>query len=431
MSRPLRPDPALPATACGCDASEVRGGLLTVDAALAACTDWAKAVHGTERAALAEAAGRHLAGPVAAAASVPPFDNAAVDGYAVRRAALPGAGPWTLPVGLRVAAGDAPAALPPASAARILTGAPVPAGADAVIAQEDVRAGGGMVGASRRPAEGVNIRHAGEDMRAGDIVLRGGRRLSRRDIALAAAAGADMLEVRRKVRIALLITGSELRKAGAAGGAGTINDVNGPMLAALAARPDTALVAHETGADDPAALAAALARLAGKADLVVTTGGVSVGDEDHLHRAIAAAGGETRFSGVAIKPGKPISFGRIGPAGGALWLGLPGNPLAAFVGWHLFGRALLCALQGGTPRPDTRLVVTIADLRHKPGRCEMRPARLAGHDGQGRALVAMDGAVNSARVRPLAGADGLVLIPAQADKVRAGDLLEFHPFDDF
>jgi molybdopterin molybdotransferase len=166
--------------------------------------------------------------------------------------------------------------------------------------------------------------------------------------------------------------------------------------------------------------------MAAQADLVITTGGISVGGEDHVKPALSDLGAETLFSGVAIKPGKPVSFGRIGPA---LWLGLPGNPLSAFVTWHLFGTALLRRLTGQTTPPGSRRhVVTDEKIRRKPGRCELRPATLAGFDGQGREVVRFANATYSGRVGSLPAADGLIFLPAETDSLPAGALVEFQPF---
>lgn len=414
------PDPA----ACGCDGET---GLLPLDAALARITRSVDAVAGTERVALREARGRVLAAPVAAQAMSPPFDNSAMDGYAVDAGALAGPGPWRLPVSERVQAGGAAAApLRPGTAVRIFTGAPLPPGADTVVIQEDVEEADGAVVLRARPGRGLHVRRAGEDMAPGRTVLPAGRRLGGREIAVAAAAGQGSLCVRRPVRVALLVTGDEVRPAGAPLSAGQIWDVNTPMLAAAIAAEgaDLTEVAHLP--DDPGALADTLARVAREADLVVTSGGVSVGAADHVKPAVAALGGPPVFSGVAIKPGKPVSFGRIGDA---FWLGLPGNPVSALVCWTVFGTWLAGRLAGeAAPGVARRHAVTDAALRHKPGRCELRPARLAGMDGTGREIVRCPEATHSAAVSCLAVSDGVVLIPADAEEVPEGGLVEFLPF---
>lgn len=418
---------AIASQGCGCGRPDLHHPLVTIDAALARIAALAAPVGRSEAVALACAAGRILARPVRSRAMAPPFDNAAVDGYAVATSALAGPGPWALRVVARVPAGQATAAtVAGAVAARIFTGAPIPDGADAVVMQEDVARDGDVIHLSRRPAPGQHIRRAGSDMPSGTIVLDKGRRLDARDIAACAAAGAGILRVRRRLRAALLVTGDEVRRAGGARGAAQIWDVNTPMLTASLASAGVDLIATAHGADSRTGLARQLGEMAAQADLVITTGGISVGEEDHVLPAVADLSGETLFSGVAIKPGKPVSVGRIGTA---FWLGLPGNPLSALVTWQLFGLALLRHLTGEVPRAPVRRHVTILDAIHrKPGRCELRPATLAGFDARGREAVRFDDATRSACVAGLPAADGLMILPAEADHLPAGALVEFLPF---
>lgn len=413
---------------CGCDrAAAVEPGLLTLSDALE-CLAHVEAVSGIDVVPLDQAVGRCLAEPVAAKANTPPFHNSAVDGYAVALRDLKGTVPWSVPIAARIAAGDPLETLTRGTAARIFTGAPLPVGADAVVMQEDVIIENDRVLIRNVLRAGENVRPCGEDMAQGDVVLPAGRRMCRRDIGLAAAAGANELVLRRPVRVALLVTGSEIVDAGQRRTSGQINDVNGPMLQAAMAGPMVEIVARASLPDRLEDLGAAMVALAQSADLVVTTGGVSVGEEDYLHRAFAAAGGYIRFAGVAMKPGKPISFGHFGA--NAHWLGLPGNPTAAYVGWHVLGRALIAALQGQTSGPRRTIVRSAGDMTHKPGRCELRPASFEGFDAEGRALVGAASATQSGRVRPLAEADGLLVIPAESERMPKGALFEFLPFDD-
>ncbi|WP_349361161.1 gephyrin-like molybdotransferase Glp [Stappia sp.] len=418
---------AIASPGCGCDSRDMLRSLIGIDEGLARIAAHAAPVRRTEAVALDKAAGRILARPVRARCPAPAFDNAAMDGYAVATSALTGRGPWELRVEARIAAGQAtPTSVAGGGAARIFTGAPIPDGADAVVMQEEVLRDGDHIHLSRRPAPGLNIRRSGSDMARGARVLNTGRRLGPRDIAACAAAGAGVLRVRRKPRVALLVTGDEVRHAGGPREAAQIWDVNTPMLTASLAAAGVDVVAAAHGADTPAGLAGQLADMAARADLIVTTGGISVGDEDHVRPAVDALTGEILFSGVAIKPGKPVSFGRIGQAA---WLGLPGNPVAAFVTWQVFGMALIRALTGETPgAPTRRHVVTANEIRRKPGRCELRPATLEGVDGQGREIVRFEDATHSARVGLLAEADGLMFLPADADFLPAGSLVEFQPF---
>lgn len=416
----------LAAEECGCDAPGGADAPVSIEEALRRIRDRVAPVSGTETAPLEQAAGRVLAAPVRARDMSPPFDAAAMDGYAVDSRALTGEGPWALPVVTRLAAGrPAGPRLSGRQAARILTGAAVPGGADCVVRQEDVTRTGGTVTMRRRPSPGLNIRRAGGDMTPGQIVVEAGRRLGPREIAAAAAAGAGALPVRRRLRVALLVTGDEVRRPGETRGSSQIWDVNTPMLRAALSGPEFELIEAAHVADSPSDLSSRLGDLAHAADLIVTTGGVSVGDEDHVAPVLRRLAAETLFRRVAIKPGKPVTCGRLGRA---LWLGLPGNPLAAFVTWRVFGEAAVSALLGVTTKPSRRRVVTAQPIRRRPGRCELRPARLVGFDELGREVADFEDVLDSGRVARLPEADGLIHIPAEADFLPAATLVEFQPF---
>jgi len=414
---------------CGCDAPEQVTQLISLDAAMARIGDHVDPVQGTEVVALSQSLGRVLAAPVCATSEVPSFDTAAMDGYAVNTARFLGQGPWILPVQDTIAAGEMPKApLAPVGAARILTGAPVPKHADAVIRQEEVMRHGDSVRLDKCPKRGANIRQAGEEMQPGQIILKAGSRLGPRQIAACAACGAGTIRVRRALRVALVVTGSEVRAPGCERAGGEIWDLNSPMLQAALTDPAIDLIAVETLQDDPEILARCLSDLAERVDLIVTTGGVSVGDADHVKPTLVGLGAQVHFSGVAIKPGKPVSFGTLA---GCHWLGLPGNPLAAFVTWQVFGTTLVHALTGqDSPRKTRRHVVTADAIDRTPGRCELRPANLVGFDNQGREVTSCASANHSARVGGLAVADGLIFLPAESDHLPAGALVEFLAFCD-
>ena len=418
---------AIASTGCGCDSQNMLHSLISIDEALARIAAHSAPVGRTEAVALDSAVGRILSQPVRSRSMAPAFNNAAMDGYAIATSALIGAGPWVLPVVARLPAGQAvTTSLAGAVSARIFTGAPIPPGADAVVMQEDVLRDGNVIQLSHRPAPGQNIRLAGSDMAEGVTVMDKGRRLGPREIAACAVAGAGILRVRRKLRVALLVTGDEVRRAGDERAAAQIWDVNTPMLTASLVAAGVDFVASAQGADSLEGLTRQLDEMAAQADLVITTGGISVGEEDHVKPAFAALGGETLFSGVAIKPGKPVSFGRIGTA---FWIGLPGNPVSAFVTWQVFGMALIRCLAGEkTGSPIRRHVVTATAIRRKPGRCELRPATLTGFDAHGRQIVSFEEATHSARVGLLPEADGLMFLPADAESLPAGALIEFQPF---
>lgn len=411
---------------CGCDGQDALKRLIGVEEAVARIKTCTAPIEGVETLPLDRAIGRVLARPVLAGAMAPAFDNAAMDGYAIATSDLTGEGPWSLPVRARVPAGESAAALARGTVARIFTGAPVPEGSDAVVMQEDVTRDGDVIQFLRRPAPGLNIRAAGSDMAAEAEVLAKGARLGDRAIAACAAAGVDHVDVMRRLRVALLVTGDEVRQAGSLRTAAQIPDVNGPMLKAALRRADIELVATALGADSRAGLTRQLGDLAERADLVITTGGISVGEEDHVKPAFAALQGQTLFSGVAIKPGKPVSVGRIGAA---VWLGLPGNPLSAFVTWQIFGLALVRALTGAA---DTGLVqrhvITDAAIHRRPGRCEFRPATLAGFDVDGREFINFENATHSGRVARLSQTDGLMILPVEVAHLPKGARVLFQPF---
>lgn len=408
---------------CGCDAAQ---GLASIDQALERIRALPRRKD-TEDVPLAKAMGRVLARPVTARANVPPFASSAMDGYALCAGDLIGDGPWVLPVSARIAAGDdARAPLPPGHAARIFTGGAVPGGADCVVMQEAVTAHPGRIEIRPRPSPGQNVRAVADDMGHGDVILPAGRRLTARDIAAAAASGRASVTVTKALRVALLLTGNEIVPQRQDLAPGQIWDVNGPMMIAMLTRPDVEITARAVAEDDADALTAQIAALADMADLLITSGGISVGDTDLVKPSLLALGGTIHLSGVAIKPGKPVSVGTLGRTA---WLGLPGNPVSVHVIWQVFGTALLDHLTGRQPVTARRHAVLADPLEHKLGRCEMRPALLAGHDANGREMVRFESQTHSARVAMLARADGLILIPAEADQMRAGDLVEFLPFE--
>lgn len=412
---------------CGCEIGPEQDALLSVDGALRRALALVEPIAQVEQLPLEEAHGRVLAQTVRSGASLPLFDNSAMDGYAIRLADLAGEGPWRLRLAGRVAAGDAGTMPVPAGAAlRIFTGAAVPPGCDAVVIQELTRLEGDVVEVGRRPEPGENIRHAGEDLVSGSELLPAGQRIGPRAAALLASAGCGDVAVRRRVRIAYFSTGSELRAPGTVLAPGQIWNANRYHLAGALGLPWIEAIDMGSVPDRLDLLQQTLEQASRRADLVVTTGGVSVGDEDHMPAVLRAAGGEIHVMKVAMKPGKPLVIGRIGPA---LYLGLPGNPVSAFVAWHVIGARIAEALAGIAEAGPPRILVR-ADFERsrRPGRCEFLPARLGSHDDHGTRMVEIATSEVSHRVALLAQADGLLLIPAEADRVARGDMLEFLPF---
>ena len=382
----------------------------------------------TERVALAAARGRVLASNMIAPLDLPPFDNSAVDGYAVRHRDLDAQAETRLAIGGRLTAGSAAAQpIGAGEAVRIFTGAPMPAGADTVFMQEDVRteAGAVIVPAGLKP--GANRRLAGEDVRNGAVVLPAGRRLAAQDVALAAAVGLTALDVRRRVRVALFSTGDEIVEPGSARPAAALYDANRTLLDGMLERLGAAVTDLGILKDDPAALEKAIARAARDHDLVLTSGGVSTGEADHVRTAVEKIG-RLVFWRVAIKPGRPVAMGVIrGPseANGAAFVGLPGNPVAAFVTFARVVRPLFLRLAGAVPEPLTALPVRLAfAYKKKTGRREyVRVALRAAADG---AIEAVKHPQEGAGViTSLTETDGLAELSENTTTVEPGSTVGF------
>jgi len=346
---------------CGC-AEIATPGLLDLFDARARMIAAARPVDGSERVSLARAAGRVLAEEVTASLDLPGVDNSAMDGYALRLAERSPAG---LPVTLRVPAGAGVLRLPPGGCARIFTGAPVPLGADAVVPQERVSLDAeGRIHIEGELAEGANIRRRGEETRAGELLLPAGARLDAAAIALLASHGIAEVAVVRRLTVALISTGDELIEPGAVRVPGQVYDSNRAMLAALLARAGCDVLDLGVIADTSLDLHQAFARARDEADLVVCSGGVSVGEEDHVRPVVERLGG-IAFHGVAMKPGKPFALGYLGESleAGTPLIGLPGNPVASLVGWQLLALPFVQGRQGRTPAPLQRFPVTAGFTR--------------------------------------------------------------------
>ncbi|MBP2293740.1 molybdopterin molybdotransferase MoeA [Azospirillum rugosum] len=399
-------------------------GLLPLDDALAVIREGVRPVAGAETVALHDALGRFLAEDVTAGVNVPPMAVSSMDGWAFR---APADGspdePRRLAVVGRVPAGTVFAGtVGPGEAVRIFTGAPLPDGADTVAMQEECEAGDGTVLVP--PLErGSNVRAAGEDMRAGAVVLAEGRRLRAQEVGLAAAVGRSTLRVRRRLRVALFSTGDELREPGGGKPDGAIFDANRYTLAAQLLALGVELRDLGILPDQPDAVRAALAAAADEADLIVSSGGMSVGEEDHVKAAVSALG-SLHLWRLALRPGKPLALGQVGQTP---FLGLPGNPVSAMVTFMLVGRPLVLRLSGGESVVPRSLVVAGFSFTKKPGRREFLRARLeTGPDGR---PVARKFPNNSSGVlTSMAESDGLIDMAADATEIRAGDLVDFLPF---
>ncbi|HEX3939796.1 MAG TPA: gephyrin-like molybdotransferase Glp [Xanthobacteraceae bacterium] len=335
------------------DSFAFNGPLLPVGEAESLIVQRIAPVDGRDSVGLREALGRVLAENIIAPVSVPPFDNSAVDGYAVRGDDLAFDGEKRLRIADRVTAGHAAQhAVEAGEAVRIFTGAPMPQGADTVFMQEDCRLDGDGVVVPAGLRRGANRRLAGEDMRAGAIALPAGRRLSVQHVALAAALGLTTLNVRRRVRVALFSTGDEIIEPGDALPRAALYDSNRYLLAGLIGRFNAELTDLGILSDDPAELKTALAAAAADHDLVVTSGGVSTGEADHVRSAVESIG-RLVFWRLALKPGRPVAMGVIpgNDGNGAAFVGLPGNPVAVFVTFVRVVRPLLLRLSGALPEP--------------------------------------------------------------------------------
>ena len=366
----------------------------------------------------ADLAGRVLAANVAAAVSLPPFATSAMDGYAVRAADLGAGG---VPIAFRLAAGDRPQPLAPGTAAGIATGAPLPEGADAVVPIEDAREEDGALVADP-PRAGAHIRALGGDVRAGDVVGRAGSGLNPALLAAISATGVTHVAVARRARLAALATGSELVPLGRPLEPGQIYESNMTAIVAQAREAGAEVTVAETVADDREATQDAFARALASADIVVSSGGVSVGPHDYVKPVLAALGVREVFWRLAHKPGKPLWFG-VAP-GGALVFGLPGNPVSSIVCFQLFVRPALAAMQHGTPaaRPVARLAAPVARLRVRDHavRCRLSPSA----EGM---MLHPAGPQDSHMIVHAAGADAVALIDAGDGEAPAGTVVEYLP----
>jgi molybdopterin molybdotransferase len=364
---------------------------------------------------LAGALGRVLAADVASEIDVPPFASSAMDGYA----AAPG------PAGELPVVGESRAGAPyegevrPGAAVRISTGALVPAGAGSVVPVE--RTESGSDGAVRLPerADGDNVRYPGEDVRAGDVVLRAGTELGPAEVAVAASLGHAEVQCARRPRVAVLVTGDELVEPGTPLRPGYIYSSNGWALAGQVARAGAELVMRETVPDSAEDTRAALERALAAADVVCVSGGVSVGPHDHVKPSLTELGVEERFWGVRLRPGKPTWFGR---RDGTYVFGLPGNPVSAIVTFQLFARPALLALQGAAPEA-ARVTAALGEaVPCNPKREEAVRVRLEEADGERRAFPT--GEQGSHQLTSMLGADGLAMIPAGEDELQVGDTVQ-------
>jgi molybdopterin molybdotransferase len=383
----------------------------------------------TERIPLRSASGRILGEDVVSLVDLPLFDNSAMDGYAVSLSDLSGDGPWTLPIIGRAPAGYSQQGegLETNGAVQIFTGALVPSSFDAVVIQEDCEVLGDQVVVKRRPVLRANIRRKGESLRCGDVACDRGEQLGPVHLALLASLGTSDVVVFRKIRIGLIANGAELSRAGGLGGPSHIYESNGIMLSAImSAYPWVDL--HDFGivTDSPTALSAALTEAEGTCDVILTTGGVSAGEEDHVVAAFRNIGGSIEVSQVAMRPGKPV---KIGATSRALFAGLPGNPNATLLAFQQIVLPAIKKISGCQDWTSKRQAVSVDfSYAKKPGRTDFLPVRTIGRDDLGLPVVTLAARPSSSDLVTMADADGVLVLPPSLTSFEEGSQLAFDRF---
>jgi molybdopterin molybdotransferase len=397
--------------------------LLSLDMACRRAAAFVQPLDRHEHVPIAEALGRVLTESVTAAVALPPFDQSAMDGYAFAASSIEGI-ETELTIAVRIAAGGESMPIAAGMAARVFTGAPIPKGADTIVMQEHVRRQGARLFVDGPVRPGSNVRRRGEDIAEGESLLERGLRLEAHHLALLGAQGVSHIAVLRRPRVVVISTGDELRQPGESLGPANIFDSNRPMLLALARQAGLEAIDGGCVADNAEVIARQLSAFASIADLIVTTGGASVGEADHSASALALSGASFDVLKIALKPGKPALVGRFGQTA---FLGLPGNPFSALVSWLTLGNAMVAALCGtAPPRRIGSPMSLISAFERRPGRTEFVPARVLSTDADPR--IEILGRGGSARLKPLLQADGLVEIAASAGSLRPGDQVLFHSF---
>lgn len=383
-------------------------------------------VSGWERVAVRDALGRVLAEDVIAPCSVPAHDNSAMDGYAVRFADLAATGDTPLQVvGTAFAGKPFSGMVSAGQAVRIMTGAPIPQGADTIVVQEVTRSAEGRVFVPPGQRSGQNLRRAGEDLALGGVALPAGKRCGPAELGLVASLGIAEVTVYRRLRVAFFSTGDELASIGKPLAPGEIYDSNRYTLFGALTRLGCDLIDMGVVRDDPAALEAAFRDASTNADVILTSGGVSVGEADFIRELVNRLG-EVSFWKIDIKPGRPMAFGRIG---NARLFGLPGNPVAVLVTFYQFVQDALLALSGVSPLPKQSLfeVPCLDPIRKQPGRREFLRGRLESKDG--RQQVRLAGAQGSGILRSMSEANCFIVLPDESGDVAAGDPVQVQLFD--
>ena len=411
---------------------------LSIDAARAFIDKLVPRIEAVEMLALRSALGRTLALDIVSGIDVPPHDNSAMDGYALRGLDIATDAPTTLQLIGRGLAGDEFKGFVAAGqCVRIMTGAVMPAGLDTVVPQEFTSVAGDTVtipeGVLRT---GDNRRLAGEDLARSDVALRAGRVLRPADLGLLASLGQAQVPVRRRLRVAFFSTGNELRSIGEPLDPGCVYDSNRYTLWAMLQRLDVEALDMGVVRDDPVALEAAFRAAASNADAVITSGGVSVGEADHT-KAVMASLGDVLFWRIAMRPGRPMAIGRIAASDaggradtGAILFGLPGNPVAVMVTFYALVRDALLAMAGSTVEPLPMLRATsVEGIRKKPGRTEYQRGIVSRSGNTGEWQVRITGSQGSGILRSMSEANGLVVLHHEQGNVAPGEAVDVLPFD--
>ena len=380
---------------------------------------------GREQLAIRSALGRVLAREVISPFNVPPYDNSAMDGYALRATDLSGDGETTLTVIGESFAGSAyVGSVGPGQCIRIMTGAVIPSGTDTVVMQEQTQRDGDTVRISGSHRTGQNLRKAGEDLATGSVVLSPGRRLTPADLGLLASLGVPEVAVYRRPRVAFFSTGDELRSLGEVLEEGQIYDSNRYTLHGMLSRLGADIIDMGVIRDQRADIREAFEHAAAIADVVITSGGVSVGEADYVKETLDQLG-QVGFWKIAMKPGRPLAFGRLGKT---RFFGLPGNPVSVMATFYLFVQDALRHLGGETPKPALTLrLPTTTTLRKRPGRMEFQRATLS-RAADGELSVTSTGGQGSGILSSMSRADCFIILPEDSTGAAVGERVEVQPF---
>lgn len=405
--------------------SAPRSPLLSVAQALEYIRSSLVAVQGFEQLALRDALGRVLAADVQSPLDVPPHANSAMDGYALRAADLPhdGEAPLQL-IGTALAGHPYSGTVGNGQCVRIMTGAKLPAGADTIVMQEDVRREGETIFVGGGHAPGSHVRQPGEDIGTGQTVLNAGRQLIPADLGLLASLGIAEVRVKRRLRVAFFSTGDELRSLGEALEEGQIYDSNRYTLYGMLSRLGVEIIDMGVVRDRREDIADAFRQGAAVADVLLTSGGVSVGDADYVKETLEALG-KVNFWKISMKPGKPLAFGLLG---NTVFFGLPGNPVSSMATFYQIVQPALYQLMGQAERMPLKLhVPCVTPLKKSPGRADYQRGILE-YDTNGQLAVRSTGPQGSHVLSSMSRANCFIILPAESGDVEAGNLVEVQPF---